>query len=105
MAINVVHCKKVANHEYIGRPSPLGNPFVWDKSTPKGSTIPKYKIWLEEKIKNKDPKVMEELWRLLRIAQNGDLNLGCWCAPGPCHGDVIKEVLERALLKLTKGEN
>ena len=97
--ISVVHCKRVEQHEYIGRPSALGNPFVWDKSTPKGSTLPKYRAWLKQKLIEKDDDVLKELNRLLRIAQNGDLNLGCWCAPHACHRDVIKEVLENVLNK------
>ena len=33
-------------------------------------------------------------WALLAtLAQRGDLELACWCAPEACHGDVIKRVL------------
>lgn len=49
--IRVVHCKKTSEkYEYIGRPSPLGNPFIYNKETMvKGSTLPAYEKWLKEK--------------------------------------------------------
>lgn len=25
--------------------------------------------------------------------------LGCWCAPGPCHGDVLVELFETMLIQ------
>ena len=97
MAIKVVHCKREPNHEYIGRPSSLGNPFPLPKGAEKGSTLPKYREWLMNKIESKDKQVIDELNRLYLIAKKGDLNLGCWCAPHACHGDVIKELLESKL--------
>jgi len=35
-----------------------------------------------------------EVFRLARLAKKGDLYLGCWCAPLPCHGDVVKKAIE-----------
>ena len=52
LAIKVVHCKREPNHEYIGRPSPLGNPFPLPKGAEKGSTLPKYREWLTGKIES-----------------------------------------------------
>jgi len=96
-SISVVHCKKIPNHEYIGRPSPLGNPFPWDKNKPKGSTLQKYEEWLDEQIRNNNSSVINELNRLLVIAREERLNLGCWCAPQACHGDIIKKKLQEKL--------
>lgn len=95
--ITVVHCKRNPVNEYIGRPSPLGNPFPWDKNTPKGSTLERYEVWLNEQIEQRIPVIINELNRLLLLAREGDLNLGCWCAPQVCHGDVIKKKLEERL--------
>ena len=37
----------------------------------------------------------KELWRLLDLARRPEgVTLLCWCAPQPCHGDVIKGALE-----------
>lgn len=97
--IYVVHCKKYPDAHYVGRSNPsikkpssaLSNPFKWDKSTPKGSTLPKYREWF---MKWKwHPAVEEELEMLLEELIKGDLYLSCWCAPHPCHADVIKDHL------------
>ena len=48
--IKVVHTKKEPTSYYVGRPSPLGNPFVWDRSTPRGSTIPAYRNWFLQQL-------------------------------------------------------
>lgn len=95
--INVVHCKRVVEHEYIGRPSPLGNPFPLKKGEAKGSTLVRYREWIMNKIEQRDEEVINELNRLLLIAREQELNLGCWCAPSVCHGDIIKELLESKL--------
>jgi hypothetical protein len=42
----------------------------------------------------------DELARLRDLAAKGPLLLACWCAPKPCHGDVIVETLREML----KGE-
>ena len=99
--INVVHCKRESNNIYIGRPSPLGNPFPLKKGEERGSTIQKYKDYFYEQIENNNIKFIAELNRLLKIAKQGQLNLGCWCDPNPCHGDVIKEFLEQQLIHKT----
>lgn len=85
--------------EYVGRPSPLGNPFKWDKRTPKGSTLPYYRKWFLDKLRSNDHSFHDELDRLFQIALNGDLYLGCWCKNGPCHADIIKDHLEYRLQK------
>lgn len=95
--ISVVHCKKTSeDFVYIGRPSPLGNPFKLEKGMKKGSTLEKYEDWLRERISRRDPKVCSELSRLYKLAKEDSLNLGCWCSPSPCHGDIIKKILEEA---------
>lgn len=106
--IKVVHCKVESDCEYIGRPSPLGNPFTHKRGTTKADfvvasreeAVREYKKWLINKIIQKDKAVIDELKRLKRIAiKKGELKLGCWCAPKACHGDVIKEILERVIKK------
>jgi hypothetical protein len=82
--------------EYIGRPSPLGNPFKITPNFSREDVIFRYRKWIYEAIKNKDEKVVNELKRLLKmLKENGKLILICWCAPLSCHGDVIAEVLEQ----------
>lgn len=85
--------------EYIGRGSPLGNPFPIDgpKGWTRAKVIELYRIWLRQHIDKSDPTVCNELNRLVAIAQQGELKLQCFCAPLPCHGDVIKQVLLEAM--------
>ena len=79
--------------EYIGRPSPLGNPFVIGKDGTREQVIAAYREWLYERIPENE-NVTSELNRLWALSKQDDLNLICWCAPKECHGNVIKEVLE-----------
>ena len=79
--------------EYVGRPSPLGNPFRPSEQGV-GETLNKYEVWLKDRIAVWDTKVTDELRRLEEIAKEGDLVLVCFCAPNPCHADVIKRAIE-----------
>lgn len=84
--------------EYIGRGSPLGNPFVIGKDGSREQVIAKYRVWLNEQIIRKNPVVLDELNRLgnKAIDEKG-LALQCFCYPKPCHGEVIKEKLVKAM--------
>jgi len=84
--------------EYIGRPSPLGNPFVIGPDGDRAAVIDQYEQWLTE-IWNKGGKnaQLTELFRLAEIHRKQDLlTLLCWCAPRPCHGDIIADFVRRA---------
>lgn len=85
---------------YIGRPSPLGNPFRLQSAGgryTRDASVDTYDGYLRERIAGRDPAVLGELSRLLEKAREGNLALECYCAPERCHGDVIKAVLEEAL--------
>jgi hypothetical protein len=97
--INVVNKRKhVGPGIYIGRPSPLGNPFTakdYGKGIPVASveeSIKLYEIWLMDQIKT-NPSVRKALNEILNQSAKEPVNLICWCAPGPCHGDVIKKFI------------
>jgi len=77
---------------YVGRPSPLGNPFEIGRHGSRAEVIEQYDRWLTER--EVEGEVGEELSRLLSIAVSGDLELECWCAPQACHADIIKQWLE-----------
>jgi hypothetical protein len=79
---------------YIGRPSPLGNPFVLGRDGDRTVVIARYRTWLQEQLAvGPANPAHTELHRLLVVAQRHSLRLVCWCAPLPCHGDVIAELL------------
>lgn len=80
--------------EYIGRGSPLGNPWPIQGADTRDVVIKKYHDWLIKKIEECDKPVCDELNRLVDIAHTtGHLKLKCFCAPAACHGDVIKKII------------
>jgi hypothetical protein len=82
---------------YIGRPSPLGNPYrVGNQPGSRDAAIQSYREWLymHTHTLSTAGKQMSELRRIGKLADIGDVNLVCWCAPKACHGDVIKQYLD-----------
>lgn len=82
--------------------SVLGNPFKRQKGQAPGSTLDNYRAWLRTEY-GKGGAVRQELERLADLAEQGNLVLGCWCKPAPCHGDVIKEAVEGILRQRERG--
>jgi hypothetical protein len=106
MAIKITVVNKHHKHsgEYIGRGSPLGNPYshmdgttAQFKTATRAEAVAKYGIWLHTQIESNNRVVCNELNRLVDLAQQGELRLQCFCAPLKCHGDVIKQVLLEAM--------
>jgi hypothetical protein len=88
--------------EYIGRGSPLGNPYShlsntkaqWQVKT-RQEAIDKYYLWFLTMygIGEGEP-VYEEIWRLVNIyKKTGKLILICYCEPLPCHGEIIRRMI------------
>jgi len=84
----IVHCKKEKYDVYIGRPSIFGNPFTIDKDGTRDDVIKKFKHYFLIRIGN-DNKFYHEILKLK------DKTLACWCKPEACHGDIIKEYLDK----------
>lgn len=76
--MRVVHCKRERYDVYIGRPSKWGNPFLIGRDGTRAQVIARYEQWLLD-----SPALRRDLTEL-----RGKV-LGCWCAPLPCHGDVL----------------
>ena len=55
----------------------------WDD----GSTLPCFERWARRRV-SADPT-----WRTKVASLRGKV-LGCFCAPGPCHGDVLARLAE-----------
>ena len=103
MEIIVVNKYHKESGEYIGRGSPLGNPYSHQKGTTaiyqtanRYDSVRSYKDWLDGKIAEEDPAILNELMRLFELAQQGPLKLACFCAPQKCHGEIIRDVLLKA---------
>lgn len=83
------------HHEYIGRPSVLGNPYRIGIDGDRAQVIEKFRAHLDEVLQDPTHPVTRRITELALIARDGDLFLVCFCAPKSCHGDVIKEAIER----------
>jgi hypothetical protein len=79
--IRIVHKSKSHYDIYIGRGSKWGNPFVIGEHGTREEVISKYEEWIRN-----NPSLLDDLPELK------DKVLGCWCAPKPCHGDVLKKL-------------
>jgi hypothetical protein len=108
MKINVVNREgrvKQPNDYYIGRGSKLGNPFTHlplegTKAQyhveSREEAVSEYEKWIEEKIAEKDDKVLRGLEEIKKVlAEYGEVNLVCYCAPQSCHGDILKKILSQ----------
>ena len=97
MKINILNKHKTFQKgEYIGRGSPLGNPFKIGPDGTREEVVAKYDDWLTDKINRQDPEIINELTRLYYIAEKGELNLICFCSPKLCHGEIIRRELHHA---------
>lgn len=79
--MKVVHCKKEKYDVYIGRPGPWGNPFRLGIDGDRDKVIQLYREW----VKTQD----------LPFHELRGKTLGCWCAPLPCHGDILMELANK----------
>lgn len=82
------------NDFYIGRGSPLGNPYPIGPHAHRAVVIAQYEGWITDKIKANNPQVIKELNMIAGFVLRGEtIRLVCFCAPKPCHGDVLKKLI------------
>ena len=96
------------NNVYIGRGSVLGNPYTHDgkKSSlaklsfkTREEAINAYKSYFQVMYEN-DLEFRLTIDQIYNKYKNGeDIYLQCFCKPLECHGDFIKEFLEKKLIK------
>lgn len=67
---------------YVGRPSKWGNPFQIGKDGTREEVIAKFRT----RLLSTDDMVQDAKREL------AGKDLICWCAPLPCHADVLMEV-------------
>ncbi|MDE0456106.1 MAG: DUF4326 domain-containing protein [Chromatiales bacterium] len=67
---------------YIGRPGRWGNPFVVGRHGTRDQVIELYRrrLWTD---------LQEGRTSRRDLAALAGKRLVCWCAPAPCHGDVL----------------
>jgi hypothetical protein len=99
--------KPTSTDVYVGRGSVLGNPYTGSKDirntkanyqvANREEAIESYHQWLDEKLADGDKRVRKALNDIYLQAKNGNVNLVCYCKPHDCHGDVIKDLIERKM--------
>lgn len=67
---------------YVGRPSKYGNPYVIGPHGTRKQVVSKYALSLLDNL-----KLVEDIRKELK-----GKDLVCWCAPEPCHADVLMEI-------------
>ncbi|VUD72973.1 hypothetical protein MET9862_03582 [Methylobacterium symbioticum] len=79
--LNKRHAGMTPGAVYIGRGSKWGNPFVIGRDSDRATVIAKHERWLADR---------HDLLRALDELRKRDLV--CFCAPLPCHGDLLRRL-------------
>jgi len=74
----VVHCRKEQADVYVGRPTKWGNPFHIGRDGDRETVIRRYEEY-----------ILENDYLLNCLHELKGKTLSCWCAPLPCHADVL----------------
>ncbi len=78
LVVNIKNNPSDLDYVYIGRPSKWGNPFVIGRDGNRDEVVRKYLDYILE-----NQNLLNDLHELK------GKNLGCYCAPELCHGDVL----------------
>lgn len=70
---------------YVGRPTKWGNPYKIGPDGDRDEVINKYRVWLATQI----------VGHRLDLAELKGKDLVCWCAPKPCHADILLKVANK----------
>jgi hypothetical protein len=84
----VVNVKKEPYDVFCGRPSIYGNPFRIGPDGTREEVIEKFKLYFFRRIH-------DDVTYAQAIGELRGKRIGCYCAPLPCHLDVIVEFLNR----------
>lgn len=101
----ILNLRDGATHRYvknglavrIDRQTQWGNPFVIGKHGDREEVIAKYRRHLWRRIQSKEVSLEE-------LASLDSKSLACWCAPHPCHGEVLARASAWAKSTLEKSK-
>lgn len=92
--VNKYHVKPDEHTVYIGRGSVFGNPFT---EGTREEMIAEYKTYFHKECLKPRSPLKEGVDTLFdRMMDGENLKLMCFCKPKACHGDVIKDYLQKA---------
>lgn len=83
---NKHHKNAPAEAVYVGRPSKWGNPFIIGRDGERAECVEKFRTMLQQP---------DTFWSVKRAEIRAELkgkDLVCWCAPKPCHADILLEI-------------
>lgn len=95
-AVHIKNKRDGDNGIYVGRPTPLGNPFRVGRDGTRDEVVEKYRKWLPDQLDSPNPTSLMFLRLFELLCVYGDLTLLCWCAPKRCHVEVIRDLLLEA---------
>jgi hypothetical protein len=96
------------NNFYVGRPSPLGNPFTYNgvrtnlaklSFKTREESIEAYSKYFDKMYGTNEEftKAFDEIYEHYKNGE--DIYLQCFCKPKACHADIIADRLQRKLIK------
>lgn len=98
--------KPTDNDVYVGRGSPLGNPYACNGSSHhqvthhlsnRNECVDAFTHHLKKKIDERDPDICHAINNIIiKHLKGGDVNIVCYCSPDRCHGDIVKNYVENA---------
>ena len=100
------------DYVYVGRGSPLGNPFFHKASkfevvkvASRSEAIEEYRIWLVNRLLFDTPQSRAINDCVIKLSSEKKIVLGCFCFPKQCHAEVIAEILKERVEKMNSGWN
>ena len=76
----------VEGKRFPSHSSVFSNPFKIGEDGTRDEVLAKYRDYMYRELCN-SPQLQAELWKLR------GKNLGCWCAPEPCHANILLEFI------------
>lgn len=80
--LNYRRVGKPIGARYVGRPTKFGNPFTVGRDGTRADVIAKFEAHILAQ-----PDLVQQIRNELR-----GKDLVCWCAPSPCHADVLLRI-------------
>lgn len=74
------------NVRYPSRDSIWANPYKITSDATRDVVLEKYEVYIRERLRT-EPELVQ---RLLSLEGK---NLGCWCTPEACHGDILLKLI------------
>jgi len=108
LKVNVINKNEASIEEkinavYVGRGSPLGNPWTHTSSKrasfqvdTREEAIAKYGEWITDRLRysNSQSRAFNECVR--KLVAERELTLMCFCKPLPCHADILAKLMLQA---------